>query len=65
MLLAAQHRQRVRLPDLARTFAIKGDSLMENRTTVTPVLRPLHDTDVTTWELPEWHVSEIRKRITT
>lgn len=26
---------------------------MENRTAVTPGLRPLNDTDVTTWELPE------------
>ncbi|MYF55171.1 hypothetical protein F4225_05265 [Candidatus Poribacteria bacterium] len=25
---------------------------MENRTVLTPALRPLHDTDVTTWELP-------------
>ena len=26
---------------------------MENTTVLTPALRPLHDTDVTTWELPE------------
>ena len=26
---------------------------MENRTAFTPVLRPLDDTDVSTWELPE------------
>lgn len=26
---------------------------MGNRTVLTPALRPLHDTDVTTWELPE------------
>jgi hypothetical protein len=32
---------------------IKGDISVENRKLVTPAFRPVDDTDVTTWALPE------------
>lgn len=32
---------------------------MENKTTSTPVLRPLDDTDVTTWKLPEGAIARL------
>ena len=38
---------------------------MENRRTTIPALRPLEDTDVTTWELPEWRNRQTRTRIAT
>lgn len=36
---------------------------MENKTTSTPVLRPLDDTDVTTWELPEGAIARFGQGI--
>ena len=36
---------------------------MENKTTSTPVLRPIDDTDVTTWELPEGAIARFGQGI--
>ncbi|MCG9128766.1 WD40 repeat domain-containing protein [Candidatus Poribacteria bacterium] len=36
---------------------------MENKTTSTPVLRPIHDTDVTTWELPDGAIARLGQGI--
>lgn len=36
---------------------------MENRTTVTPALRPLDDTDVKTWELPEGAIARLGRGV--
>ena len=46
-------------PNFARLFAAKGGIFMENRKPLSPALRPIEDTDITTWELPDGAIARL------
>lgn len=44
---------------LVRPLTIKGDYFLENRKLSNSALKPLDDTDVTTWKLPDGAIARL------